>query len=154
MADFAVSTGLRWSNVAGMEWERVDLRRKLAWVLGSKAKGGKPIAVPLSATARKALRSTGKNRTGFVFTYQGKPLRSAKTAWRKAVKRAGLDGFRWHDLRHTWASWHATRGTPLDVLQSLGGWETRSMVDRYKHLAPSHIARFADNARAPRERAA
>jgi integrase len=46
---------------------------------------------------------------------------SPKTSFLKARKRAGLNGFRWHDFRHTWASWHAMGGTPLDVLQKLGG---------------------------------
>lgn len=150
MADFAIATGLRWSNVAGLEWERVDLRRKLAWIQGSAAKARKPIAVPLSAAALAALRAAPRPRTGFVFRYHGEPITSPKTAWRKAVKRAGLDGFRWHDLRHTWASWHAMAGTPLEALQKLGAWESREMVQRYAHLAPSYVAGFADNAKVPK----
>lgn len=150
MADLAIATGLRWSNVAGLEWERVDLRRRMAWIPGALAKAGKPIPVPLPATALAVLRALPGARQGFVFTWRGEPLGSPKTAWRKAVKRAGLDGLRWHDLRHTWASWHAMNGTPLDVLQRLGGWETRAMVERYSHLAPSYIAGFADNAKAPK----
>jgi len=57
--------------------------------------------------------------------------------------RAGIDDFRWHDLRHTWASWHVQAGTPLHVLQELGGWETPAMVRRYAHLAPEHLAEHA-----------
>jgi len=54
-----------------------------------------------------------------VFVYQGRPVYQAVTAaWRKALERAGIRDFRWHDLRHTWASWHAQRGTPLQVLRS------------------------------------
>lgn len=147
MADFAIATGLRWSNVAGLTWERVNLATKQAWIPASTAKAGKTIAVPLSAPALAALRATGKNRKGPVFTYAGKPLKSPKTAWNKATARAGVPGFRWHDLRHTWASWHAMAGTPLDVLQQLGAWQTRQMVERYAHLAPSYVASFAGNAR-------
>lgn len=52
--------------------------------------------------------------------------------------------FRWHDLRHTWASWHIMNGTPVEVLQKLGGWEKLEMVLKYAHLAPEHLAGFAN----------
>ncbi|WP_426080232.1 tyrosine-type recombinase/integrase [Herbaspirillum huttiense] len=51
-------------------------------------------------------------------------------AWYKALARAGIQDFRWHDLRHTWASWHIQGGTPLLALQELGGWESAEMVRR------------------------
>lgn len=50
-----------------------------------------------------------------------------------------------HDLRHTFASWHAQDGTPPQVLKELGGWASLQMVDRYMHLAPSHLASFTNN---------
>jgi integrase len=79
-----------------------------------------------------------------VFTYAGKPLGHANTlAWRKALKRAGIGNFRWHDLRHTWASWHRQSGTPTHELQRLGGWRSSVMVERYAHLAPDHLAKAA-----------
>jgi len=155
MADFAIATGLRWSNVAKMEWHRIDLTRKYTWVPGSKAKAGEPIPVPLSASALAVLRKAPKPHEGFVFRYNGKPIKSGKTAWLKALTRVGLKcKFTWHGLRHTWASWHAMGGTPMDVLQKLGGWESPEMVKRYAHLDPTYIARFVNNARVPRQRAA
>lgn len=147
MASFAIATGLRWSNVAGLTWDRVSLERGLTWIPALTAKAGKTIPVPLSQAAIAALRATGKSREGFVFTYNGKPIGSPKTALGKAVVRAGVPWFTWHHFRHTWASWHAMAGTPLDVLQKLGAWETRDMVERYAHLAPSYIAKYAANAR-------
>jgi integrase len=82
-----------------------------------------------------------------VFTYEGNPVKQVSTqAWYKALKRAGIESFRWHDLRHTWASWHVQNGTPLHVLQELGGWETPSMVRRYAHLAADHLAAYAGRA--------
>jgi len=63
---------------------------------------------------------------------------------RFAIERAGIEDFRWHDLRHTWASWHVQAGTPLHVLQELGGWETAEMVRRYAHLTADHLAPYAD----------
>ncbi len=61
------------------------------------------------------------------------------------MDRAGIEDFRWHDLRHTWASWHVQNGTPLHVLQELGGWSCYSMVQRYAHMSAEHLAEYADN---------
>ena len=91
----------------------------------------------LATTARQAPCSS--------LYYAGKPLGSANTlAWRKALKRAGIENFRWHDLRHTWASWHRQAGTPTHELQRLGGWRSSVMVERYAHLAPEHLAKAAN----------
>jgi len=51
-------------------------------------------------------------------------------------------GFTWHGLRHTWATWHRLRGTPLDVLQKLGGWSDPRMVQNYAHFSPDYLAGF------------
>jgi hypothetical protein len=56
----------------------------------------------------------------------------------------GIENFRWHDLRHTWASWHVQAGTPLHVLQELGGWECVEMVRKYAHLSTEHLADYVD----------
>lgn len=89
------------------------------------------------------------SQTRFTTSTKGKPPSSAGAAfnhaWRKALKRAEISDFRGHDLRHTWASWHIQRGTPLHVLQELGGWSDASMVRKYAHLSASHLAAFADN---------
>lgn len=59
-------------------------------------------------------------------------------AWNATCRRAGIEDFRFHDLRHTWASWLIQSGVPLSVLQEMGGWESIEMVRRYAHLAPNH----------------
>jgi hypothetical protein len=85
-----------------------------------------------------------------VFPYLGKPMDNpAQDAYKAAIKAAGLPPeFTWHSLRHTWASWHVQNGTPLAVLMELGGWASYAMVLRYAHLAPSHLAAYAENASA------
>ena len=81
----------------------------------------------------------------YVFTWNGKPMTQVNTkAWRVAVRKAGLEDFRWHDLRHTWASWHAQAGTPLNVLQEMGGWTSAEMVQRYAHLSVTHLRDHAE----------
>lgn len=138
---FALTTGLRQRNVLDLEWSQVNLELRHAWVQATKSKNRRPIAVPLNDTAIKVLeRQIGKHPT-HVFTYRGKPIKAANTkAWQAALKRAGITDFRWHDLRHTWATWQRQAGTPTHELQRLGGWLTGAMVERYAHLAPDHLA--------------
>ena len=59
--------------------------------------------------------------------------------WKQALQKAGIQNFRWHDLRHTWASWLVQRGVPLVALKEMGGWEKLDMVMRYAHLATEHL---------------
>ena len=78
--------------------------------------------------------------------YRGGAIKQpTQVAWLAAVKAASLGDFHWHDLRHTWASWHVQNGTPLAVLQELGGRRDLKMVLRYAHLAPGHLAPYAGN---------
>ena len=145
MAAFSLASGLRAANVTGLRWSAVDLDRRLAWVHPDEAKARRAIPVPLNGDAVTVLqKQIGKDRE-FVFTFKGKPIEQVSTAaWYKALGRAGIENFRWHDLRHTWASWHIQGGTPLHVLQELGGWASYSMVQRYAHLAADHLAPWAE----------
>lgn len=146
MARFSLATGLRYTNVRCLEWSQVDMDRGAAWIHADQAKARRPISVPLNESAMAVLKRQRGKHPKRVFTYRGRPLqRSSKPkAWYTAVERAGIVDFRWHDLRHTWASWHIQSGTPLHALQELGGWETAEMVRRYAHLSPSHLAPYAD----------
>src|SRR5882672_4502982 len=145
MVTFSLATCLRKANVTGLLWTQVDLERRLAWIHPDQAKARKAIAVPLNAEAVITIRGqVGKHPT-HVFSYKGKPITQVNTkAWHAALKRAGIEHFRWHDLRHTWASWHVQNGTPLYALQELGGWESSEMVRRYAHYSAEHLAPFAD----------
>ena len=146
MMRFSLSTGLREANVTGLEWGQIDLQRKVAWIHPDQAKAKKAIGIPLNADAMEALKlQIGKHDIN-VFTYHGNPVSKAgSSAWKKALRRAKITNFKWHDLRHTWASWHVQAGTPLNALQVLGGWSNYSMVLRYAHLAPEQLANHADN---------
>jgi integrase len=151
MARFSVATGLRWANVSGLKWEMVDLDRGVAHIPSGETKARRAIPVPLSVSAAALLRGLGvvgcSARTGYVFKdhLDRAPIGSPKTAWAKACKRAGLEGFRWHDLRHTWAAWHTMNGTPPVILKELGGWSSLAMVERYSALNPGHLSDWADN---------
>lgn len=163
LARFALATGMRRHNVTHLEWRQVDLRRRGAWYHPDEMKAGKPLWCHFNADALEVLREqraaidarrkAGKLLPGeerWVFPYRGKPVHDVTTrAWHAACKAVGiterLGDFTFHDLRHTWASWHVQRGTPRDVLKELGGWQSLEMVEKYAHLAPSHVARWADN---------
>jgi integrase len=140
----ALATGLRQSNVLGLRWNDVDMRRRVLWVWGDATKNGEDIQVPLNDMALEVLGARLGRHSEFVLTYRGNRLRSINTrCWRKALKRAGILNFRWHDLRHTWASWLVQRRVPLFALQELGGWQSAQMVRRYAHLSPSVNSRYA-----------
>ncbi|MET0940924.1 MAG: site-specific integrase [Mesorhizobium sp.] len=113
-------------------------------VHGEDAKNGDDLHISLNDLAVDVLqRQLGKHPEN-AFTYQGKPIRWPNTrGWRGALKRAGIENFRWHDLRHTWASWLVQHGTPLYDLQEMGGWKSAEMMRRYAHLAPAQMARNA-----------
>ncbi len=147
MARFSLATGLREANVVGLEWSQIDMQRRCAWIHPDQAKAEKAIAVPLNDNALAVIHGQIGKHITHVFTYEGEPVSRANNhAWRKALKRAGITDFRWHDLRHTWASWHIQNGTPLHVLQELGGWADSSMVLRYAHLSSEHLQSYAGNA--------
>jgi integrase len=142
---FALATGLRQGNVLGLTWEQVDLERRIVTIPGYDMKNGQSLGVPLNDVALGVLeRQLGRHRTR-VFTYLGRPLNSANTkTWRKALKAVGIRDFRWHDLRHTWATWLRQADVPTWVLQELGGWKSESMVRRYAHISVKHLQPYAD----------
>lgn len=148
MAAFTLATGLRENNVLNLEWRQVDLRRRVAWIHADQAKAGRSIGVPLNDDAMAILEARKGTHRTWVFAHEesGKPIvKASNRAWRAARKAAGLQDVRWHDLRHTWASWHVMGGTTIIELMELGGWASMAMVQRYAHLAPEHLARAAAN---------
>lgn len=145
MATFALATGLRQANVTGLQWCDVDLIKRHAHIHPDQAKTKKAIPVPLNEDAIAILRKQIGKHNQFVFTYGGNRIIQCSTkAWTKALKRAGIENFRWHDLRHTWASWHIQSGTSLQELQQLGGWSSFEMVLRYAHLSSDHLKKAAE----------
>ena len=145
-SQFADKAHLRWVDrfLGGLKLNQID-RELLDRIHPDQAKARKAIAVPLSAAAVVVLRGQIGKHSTHVFSYRGNPVRQVNTkAWRQALLRAGIAEFRWHDLRHTWASWHAQAGTPLHVLQELGGWECVEMVRKYAHLSTVHLAEYVD----------
>lgn len=143
---FALLTGLRKKNILHLKWNQIDMQRHCAWIYADQAKGKRNISVPLTPEAIELLRSCIGEHQTYVFTLGGKPVSTIDNkAWKALIERAGITDFRFHDLRHTWASWHVMAGTPLQVLKELGGWSDIKMVLRYAHLSSDHLQDAARN---------
>ncbi|ELH0540663.1 site-specific integrase [Salmonella enterica] len=154
---FALATGLRKSNIMNLEWQQIDMQRRVAWVNPEDSKSNRAIGVALNDTACKVLRDQIGKHHKWVFVHTTAAKRAdgtstpavrkmridSKTSWLSACRRAGIEDFRFHNLRHTWASWLIQSGVPLSVLQEMGGWESIEMVRRYAHLAPNHLTEHA-----------
>jgi integrase len=140
-ARIALLTGMRQSNVFGLKWAQISLQTKIAWVKAEDAKAKKAIPVPLNQEAIEVLK--GQIGKDLIYVFPGVKLFSE--TWRRVLERAGIEDFRWHDLRHTWASWHAMAGTPIDVIKEMGGWSDIRIVLRYRHLSQGHLTAYAGN---------
>lgn len=160
LAAFSLETGLRQGNAKRIEWRHVQWARNRVYLPATETKNRKPLVVPLTPAAREILERSRGLHPRWVFTWEGQPIRQpTNTAWYGALRRVGLSDFRWHDLRHTWATWHVEAGTHLIILQRLGGWSTPTMLSRYTHLnddaAQAAVQQFAARrSRAPEKGAA
>jgi integrase len=141
---FTFATGLRRANVLRLKWSQIDMARQVMTVAAREIKSRKTLGIPLNATAMGILRGQMGTHPEYVFVYKGKPLNATvNTAWRNALKRSGIEDFHFHDTRHTWASLLIQNGVPKGMIKELGGWKSDSMVERYAHLAPEHLANYA-----------
>ncbi|MET1756063.1 site-specific integrase [Novosphingobium sp. RD2P27] len=121
---FSLSTGLRQGNILHLRWDQVDMTRRIVTIGYGETKNGEALGVPLNEGALGVLRRQKGKHPVHVFTFRGKRLANANTrTWRAALKACGIENFRWHDLRHTWATWLRQNDVPTWVLQELGGME-------------------------------
>ena len=137
LVEFALFTGMRRGEVLGLTWERVDRARGVVLLDSTSTKSRRRREVPLNSRADAMLARRGSKSTGLVFgTRRWDHFR---TAWDLAVERAKLMDFRFHDLRHTFASWAVQRGATLQEVKDLLGHSSLAMVMRYAHLSPEHL---------------
>ena len=145
VCEFALSTGMRAGEILSLEWDQVDQGREMASVLASKAKSGRGRAVPLNQTAMAVIERRKDKHKRFVFTAADKQTHEIdRRVLVRALADANLDpSFRFHDFRHTWASWMAQSGVSTHVMMKLGGWSSLTMLDRYAHLNVDDLAQYA-----------
>jgi integrase len=138
----ALSTGMRQSEILHLKWSDVDLEK--GRVILQQTKNGERRQVALSGPALEMVHDQGKLRridTPLLFPgrFPRKPM-DIRGAWDNALKRANVDDFRFHDLRHCCASYLAMNGASVAEIAEILGHKTLAMVKRYAHLSDSHTA--------------
>ena len=136
----ALHTGMRWGELAHLQWQDVDFHTRTLVV--RKSKSGEGRRVPMNRVVTETLQAFRKARKafrGFVFTSpEGEFLHNFGRAWAKAVKDAEIENLRFHDLRHTAASRMVMGGVDLYTVKEILGHKTLVMTQRYSHLSPAH----------------
>lgn len=138
----ALSTGMRAGEIMNLRWPQIDLVR--GQILLTETKNGCSRAVPLAGHALAQIEELGKvRRIGTNLVFPGadieKPV-DLKKPWTTAVRKAKLTDFRFHDLRHSAASYLAMNGASTIEIAAILGHKTLAMVKRYSHLANSHVS--------------
>lgn len=148
ICSFALYTGARMSEILTLTWENVDFKKRIAIVTCDNAKSGRSRSLPLNKDASillKILKAKQASKYVFVRDSTSNNINDIdRRDFKQACEKIGLPNLHFHDLRHTWASWHVQSGTPLFTLKEMGGWETLEMVKRYAHLNADHMIDHAD----------
>jgi integrase len=159
----ALHTGMRKGELLALRWNDVDFYTGTLRV--REAKSGEGSSVVMNSVVRATLKEVRREQirrareqakgekeilSVFVFcSHRGRFLHNLAKAWYAALEAAGIEDFRFHDLRHTFASRLAMAGVDLYTVQRAGGWKTAIMVQRYAHLSPDHmraaVERLAEN---------
>jgi integrase len=137
VVECALHTGMRKSEILDLKWSQI----RNDHIYLRKTKSNKKREIPINndlAALFKQIRQRRHLTFEYVFVYQGRRIGSVKTAFNAALKRANIEDFRFHDLRHTFASYFAMRTGDLKALQEILGHADIKTTMRYAHLAKSH----------------
>ena len=130
----ALDSGMRRGELLNQRAEHIDLTRRVLLVTHSKTAGGEAREIPLTARLAELLSACHKPE-GLIFTFKGHPIHRIKTAWKAAVRRAGIRYFRFHDLRHTFNTRLMEAGVVQDVRKALMGHSSGEEVNSlYTHV--------------------
>jgi len=140
-----LNTGLRRAELLNLKWENINFERAILTVRGDTAKSGRTRYIPLNAVALKALKDWKKSNSseGLIFSNKktGEAFGHVKRSWGNIKKAAKIKSFRWHDMRHHFASKLVMAGADLNSVRELLGHSDIKMTLRYAHLAPEHKAK-------------
>lgn len=133
----AINTGLRKGELLSLQWSDINLDARILTVRQEHAKSGKQRHVPLNVEALSVLKqwTSQTSDSGRVFGIDG-----LKSAWTSLLAAAKVENFRFHDLRHHFASRLVMAGVDLNTVRELLGHADLTMTLRYAHLAPEHLA--------------
>ena len=134
VVQFALLTGMRHGEILNLRWEHIDLANGVVHVL--KTKSGEPREIPITADLHSLLVSLAKGDGGPVFRIH---TRALSRHFANALSIAGITNFRFHDIRHTFASHFVMRTNDLPAAQKLLGHKSPRMTQRYAHLSKGHL---------------
>lgn len=141
----ALHTGMRKGEILNLKWDQVDLKH--GFIFLEITKNGERREIPINETLRQTLTGfRSRIDTPYVF-YEpktGKPFQDVKRSFKTALKRSRIRDFKFHDLRHTFASHLVMAGVDLTTVKELLGHKTLIMTLRYAHLSPSHKLRAVE----------
>lgn len=131
----ALTTGLRLSNILNLKWESINTKVGFIEILKQENKGHKKIQIPLSKKFMAELQKIGIKKSGFVFINQdtNKPYTTIKTGFNAALERAGIENFRFHDLRHTVGTRLVANGADLQTVKEYLAHSDIKTTQRYMH---------------------
>lgn len=142
----ALTTGLRKSNILNLKWESINFDVGFIEILRQENKGHKKIQIPLSLKLRATLEEIGIKKKGYIFINPAtnKPYTSIKTGFNKALKRAGIENFRFHDLRHTVGTRLVASGTDLQTVKEILAHSDIKTTQRYMHPIKENLKKAVD----------
>lgn len=141
----ALNTGMRKSEILKLKWDNVDLKH--GFILLDMTKNGERREIPINYTLRSVLQCiTRRLNIPYVFfdPKTGKPYGDVKKSFHTALRRAKIKDFRFHDIRHCFASHLVMAGVDITTVSRLLGHKSLKMTLRYAHLAPSHMVKAVD----------
>jgi integrase len=145
MVIVSLNTGMRRHSLFSLEWKDINFSEEILTIRPENAKSGKEIFIPMNALLLETLKEwktqtvpEGDNESGLVFPSpkSGKVFNNIRRSWEGVLRIAGIKNFRWHDLRHDFASQLVMKGVDLNTVRELLGHADLKMTLRYAHLAP------------------
>lgn len=137
----SMNTGLRQGELFNLEWDMIDFDKRSLIISGEITKNSSSRYIPLNDEAFEVFQKLNKqnNKLGLVFPSKNdKPFNTVKRSWATLLKKANIEQFRWHDLRHHFASKLVMAGVDLNTVRELLGHSDIKTTLRYAHLAPEH----------------
>lgn len=147
----SLNSGIRQGSLFGLKWADVDFAAETITLRGANNKAGNTVHLPINSVVMQTLRSwqeqkhAGKNSL-YVFPspVTGEKLDNVNKSWASVLKDAEIKNFRWHDMRHDFASQLVMKGVDLNTVRELMGHSDMKMTMRYAHLAPSSKLRAVE----------
>jgi integrase len=143
--EIAANTGLRRGNIFQLRWDECD--RKAGVIRKAKTKNNEAVAIPMNAAVVAVLDEFEERRNGSLYVFphmqgeqEGEAIKDVKNSFRTALKKAKIENFRFHDLRHCCASWLMMNGADLNDVRQILEHRSIAMTLRYAHLSPRYLA--------------